>query len=141
MKGKKETKVKKGMRFKVKKRGTRAWRKIPDPVPLSWNKELEQYTPEHGNVERGTEETESKGFQESGVSEEAIRQFVIQILKDNGVNLQFVPDAVEQYVYEKTISKVMHALENVIETVSIRILDHEIVMRLQPIAHPEGSGC
>jgi hypothetical protein len=74
-----------------------------------------------------------RSFATRNVSDALIKDFVQRLLEDEKVNSPYIPDVIERYVYEPALGKVMNTLKNVLQTVSIRIMDHEIVLTLRPV--------
>jgi hypothetical protein len=62
----------------------------------------------------------------SRVSDVALDAFVKTLLADPGVNMRFVPDAIEGAVYRNVLKMVLHSLAHASDTAGIELLGHHI---------------
>lgn len=74
---------------------------------------------------------------EKYISQENIKQFVDELLKDKNVNLKYLPDSFEKKLYTDILSIILAILENILEDISIKFLGHEIKLNFQPIKQEE----
>ena len=64
-------------------------------------------------------------------------KYVDKLLKNNNINLSFVPDSLERKIYIELITTITSLLENVVETTEIRFLDKKIILRMEDINENE----
>ena len=69
----------------------------------------------------------------SRVSDAAVDRFVTTLLADPGVNLRYVPDAVEGAVYRNLLTVLLHAVARTSDTAGIELLGHRIRLVIEPI--------
>lgn len=70
----------------------------------------------------------------SQVSVVHVEQFVEKLLADSTTNLSFVPDAIERAMEKNMLLFLLKAVAHAVDTASIQLMDHEIVMHMRPIA-------
>jgi hypothetical protein len=69
----------------------------------------------------------------SRISDAAVDRFVTTLLADPGVNLRYVPDAVEGAVYRNLLTVLLHAVARTSDTAGIELLGHRIRLVIEPI--------
>jgi hypothetical protein len=69
----------------------------------------------------------------SEVSVLEVDNFVDKLLADPATNLGMVPDFIERPAQRTTLLFVLKAIAHAIDTSSVELLGHEIIMRMQPI--------
>jgi hypothetical protein len=67
------------------------------------------------------------------LSKRNIDDFVSTLIKDEDVNIAFLPDIVEKQIYINTLSILLHLVEHVLTDTKVEFLGHEISIRVNPI--------
>jgi len=78
------------------------------------------------------QEEEIKMLKESRVSQESIKAFVETLLNDKNVNIKYFPDSVEKQIYRNVINIIMEVVKHTIDSAGIKIMGHQITMKLNP---------
>ncbi len=68
---------------------------------------------------------------ETPISKEAIENYVDKILKNEGMNISYLPDFVEKKIYENIFSIILNLLDDIMENTQINILNHKLVFDIQ----------
>jgi len=71
--------------------------------------------------------------QPSEVSVLKVDTFVEKMLSDPATNLGFVPDVIERGAQRTMLLFLLKSMAHAVDTASIELLGHEIVLRMQPI--------
>ena len=65
------------------------------------------------------------------ISEEIIEKFIEDILKDQKINIEYLPDAVEKKIYKNVLLLVFALLNKTLDNTSIKFIGHEIKFSLE----------
>ena len=78
---------------------------------------------------------------EQVLHEIAVKKFVDKILSNVNINQSTIPDAIERSMYEKVFSLLLLNVKEVLETVRIELVDHEVTLTVRPkkITVPTGA--
>ena len=68
----------------------------------------------------------------SKLSKEKIDEFVESLLKDENINMSYVPDSVEREMYKNIFSLLFAIIIDVANTTKIKIVGHEITITIKP---------
>ena len=71
------------------------------------------------------------------ISRGAIRPMIQTMMQDDNVNLSWVPDSIEERMWENTFTLGLGLLENLLETTTIDVLNHRIRFVVEPIPEEE----
>lgn len=61
-----------------------------------------------------------------------IKNYVKRLLENKTINNSFIPDEIEQVLYEEVLEIIVSKLKHFLSTSSIEILDHEIQFSVIP---------
>ncbi len=86
-------------------------------------------TKESNNKLNEIEEKDSN----SHISVEKLDEFVDEILRDQNININYFPDAVERKLYRNVLILVFSLLNKSIDTASIQFIGHEIKFTMSPL--------
>ena len=75
----------------------------------------------------------SRASPQEDAGEAAIDAFIDEILRDSATNMSCVPDTLERAMYRRTFRFLVSAAKKSLLSVSIRALNHEIVMDIRPL--------
>ena len=107
-----------------------------DEVKFKKAKKIEKEKKETEEI-RKVEENEKVEKKEtkniSRISEEKIDEFVNEILKDQNININYFPDAVERKLYRNVLILVFSLLNKTVDSASIKVIGHEIKITINPI--------
>ncbi len=114
--------------------------KIAKDESPSKNDEIKKIK-ENQDPEKVKEETEVKEIKEikevketkTHISEEKIDEFVNEILRDQNININYFPDAVERKLYRNVLILVFSLLNKTVDTASIQLIGHEIKFTMSPL--------
>ncbi len=111
--------------------------KIAKDESPSKNDEIKKIK-ENQEPEKVKEETEVKEIKEvketkTHISEEKIDEFVNEILRDQNININYFPDAVERKLYRNVLILVFSLLNKTVDTASIQLIGHEIKFTMSPL--------
>ena len=66
------------------------------------------------------------------ICEIAVKKFVDKILSNVNINQSTIPDAIERSMYEKVFALLLLNVKEVLETVRIELVDHEVTLTVRP---------
>ena len=69
---------------------------------------------------------------EKVMSDKRIEEIVDKMLKGSA-NSEFIPDIVERSIYVNVLKLVVQAVDEIVDSTSIRILGHEIKLDMKPL--------
>lgn len=72
------------------------------------------------------------GLDEDKLSEDQIKVFVDELLKDQDVNIGVIPDWAERRIYENVFNILINLLKKTVETSSIKFIGHEVGLEMRP---------
>jgi hypothetical protein len=61
-----------------------------------------------------------------------IKNYVKRLLENETINNSFIPDEIEQVLYEQVLEILVSKLKNFLKTTNVEILDHEIQFSIIP---------
>lgn len=61
-----------------------------------------------------------------------IKNYVKRLLENEAINNSFIPDDIEQVLYEEVLEIIVSKLKHFLSTTSVEILDHEIQFSVIP---------
>ena len=64
------------------------------------------------------------------ISEEKINEYIDDILKNDNINVKYLPDSVEKAIYKNIFTIAIHLLDNIMDSTSINLLGHQIKINL-----------
>lgn len=71
--------------------------------------------------------------QESRISNTAIEDQIKQWLADPNINIKYIPDRAEMFMYKKSLTAFLAGLEKVFESLELDLLGHRIKVSMIPI--------
>lgn len=66
------------------------------------------------------------------ISPEIIKKYAQEMIKDDNINIDFFPDAVERAIYENILTIVLGLMNNVLQNSEVKFLSHKLNFRLEP---------
>jgi hypothetical protein len=102
---------------------------------LAVNNALETQLREKTNFEQLIENNNSNEFTNNlkEVSRIRINQIVDEMLKDENLNIKYLPDWVEKQIYRNVFTIMISLMDNLFDTTNLRFLGHELSFDLKPI--------
>jgi len=73
------------------------------------------------------------------LSEDQIRLFVDELLKDQDVNISVLPDWAERQIYINVFNILLGLVKKTVETSSIKFIGHEVGLNMRPSALPDSD--
>jgi hypothetical protein len=95
--------------------------------------ELEEIKETEENINKLNEIEEKTKDSNSHISVEKLDEFVDEILRDQNININYFPDAVERKLYRNVLILVFSLLNKSIDTASIQFIGHEIKFTMSPL--------
>ena len=77
-------------------------------------------------------ELEKKIIINENVSEENIKKFIDELLKNDDINMKYFPDGVEKEMYVKVFLLFMNVLSESLKKTDINFLNHKIEITIKP---------
>jgi hypothetical protein len=71
------------------------------------------------------------------LSKHNLDDFVAKLIRDENINIAFLPDIVEKEIYVNTLSILLHLVEHVLTDTKVEFLGHEISISINPIKEKE----
>ena len=68
----------------------------------------------------------------SKLSKDKIDEFVDELLKNENINLEYVPDSIEKKIYKNVFSMIFSLLIDVSNNTKITFIGHEITITIKP---------
>ena len=89
------------------------------------------------NIYKKTEELvnnfkKKENLNNNKISRKIIDKYVSRLIEDENVNIDFLPDFIEKKIYNNIFTLILGILDNILDTVEIRFLDHKIEFDLIP---------
>jgi hypothetical protein len=66
------------------------------------------------------------------LSKARIRQYVDNMLKDEDINISWMPDYVEKQIYRNVFTMLISLMENLFETSGVKLIGHRLTFHLEP---------
>jgi len=108
--------------------------KIEKKIKKLKNKELEKKKRKN----KGKRETEENSKQKNKnkmnhISEDKIEEFIETVLKNENVNIDYLPDVVEKQIYKNVLLLLFSLMDKTIDKARFQFIGHEIKLTIQPI--------
>lgn len=87
---------------------------------------------EEQNQQNKQEESE-KQKKENLLSKQQIHDFVDELIKDENINIRFLPDHVEKQIYTNILIILMQIIQHSVEDLKVSFMGHEITMKMDPL--------
>jgi hypothetical protein len=68
----------------------------------------------------------------SKLSKDKIDEFIEELLKNENINLQYLPDSIEKKIYKNVFSMIFSILIDVTNNTKISVIGHEITITIKP---------
>jgi len=68
----------------------------------------------------------------SGISKEKINEFVDELLKDENINIKYLPDYVEKQLYRNIFTIAVGVLDKILNTTELNMIGHQIKLSIEP---------
>lgn len=65
------------------------------------------------------------------ISEEKIKEFIDEMLKDSEINT-IIPDSIERKIYTNVTKLVLEIMKKSLESTTIKFLNHEVKLSINP---------
>ena len=101
-----------------------------EKLQQSYDALLSRYETLVDQVNLGKVENNPQG---SRVSNSAIEKQIKLWLADPNINIKYIPDRAELFMYKKSLTAFLGGLEKLFESLSLEVLGHRIQMTLVPI--------
>ncbi len=108
--------------------------KIEKKIQKIKKKELERKKIK--NKEKEKEEKKSKNIEKNKlnhISETKIEEFIESVLKNENINIDYLPDVVEKQIYKNVLLLLFNLIDKSVDKLSIQFIGHEIKLVIQPI--------
>jgi hypothetical protein len=76
---------------------------------------------------------ENSTTSEDNISSDHVKQLITTMLQNKDLNLSFVPDSIEEKIYEKIINTILTEVQQLLTTVKVQFLNQEITLHMKPI--------
>lgn len=76
------------------------------------------------------------GKLEIGVCSKTIDAVVDEFMKDNGLNVTFIPDFIEKRLYRNVLVLALSAANRVLDTAHVEFLGHRVEFIMKPAPSP-----
>lgn len=73
----------------------------------------------------------------SELSQKRIDEFVEELLKNENINIDYLPDFVERQIYRNTINITFKLLNKLFNTTSIKFMGHKLKLDIEPLVESE----
>lgn len=67
------------------------------------------------------------------ISETKIEEFIESVLKNENINIDYLPDVVEKQIYKNVLLLLFNLIDKSVDKLSIQFIGHEIKLVIQPI--------
>ncbi|QKF94693.1 hypothetical protein QKU48_gp1235 [Fadolivirus algeromassiliense] len=71
------------------------------------------------------------------LSKKRIDEFVEELLKNENVNIDYLPDFVERQIYRNTINITFKLLNKLFNTTSVKFMGHKLKLEIEPLLESE----
>ncbi len=97
-----------------------------------FKKQIEKGEKDNKKSEKSKKNKRKKSVNLNHISEDKIDEFIDSVLKDQNINIDYLPDTVEKQIYKNVLLLIFNMMDKTFDHTSFKFIGHEIKLTIVP---------